>query len=203
MKEEQIISNAAMLFTSFGIRNTSMQKLAKETGISTKTLYSKFPNKDSLVRALVEIGIQKDKVELNRVRGSKEFAIEELLIIRQYFFLKTKSLYPGLIEDLRKFYPDTYRLVSEFLETYRKDWLLENFQRGIKEGHYKRENNSNILSKYLIELTLMVLSRSTLLSDEIERDRVYTVLFENFMYGMTTAKGSQFLDEHFKKYFSI
>lgn len=200
--EEQIIQQASRLFTVYGFRAITMQRLARETGISTKTLYKIFPNKTSVLKTIVELGIEQDRRVIENFTDTREYAIEELLLLFNHFFSKNKELYAGFIDDLKKFQPELYKLIDDYFDNYAEPWLIRNFQRGIEEGHYKKNTDVETMARYLIELSLMALSHSYFPADKFKHGNVYAALYENFMYGIATEKGSAYLDNNFKKYFT-
>lgn len=51
-KSEAILESASTLFRRYGYRRTSMEDIAKETGVSRPSLYSHFANKDEVFRGL-------------------------------------------------------------------------------------------------------------------------------------------------------
>ena len=52
LKRESILSAAELQFSRYGFRRTSMQDIAKETGVSRASLYSYFENKEEIFRSL-------------------------------------------------------------------------------------------------------------------------------------------------------
>jgi len=53
-KREAILDAAELQFTRYGFRRTSMQDIARETGVSRASLYLHFANKEEIFRALAE-----------------------------------------------------------------------------------------------------------------------------------------------------
>ena len=53
-KREAILSASSRLFRRYGYRRTSMEDIAKETGMSRPSVYSYFKNKDEVFRSLSE-----------------------------------------------------------------------------------------------------------------------------------------------------
>ncbi|MDJ0788870.1 MAG: helix-turn-helix domain-containing protein [Myxococcota bacterium] len=52
VKRESILSAAHLQFARYGYRRTSMEDIAKETGVSRASLYSYFENKEEIFRSL-------------------------------------------------------------------------------------------------------------------------------------------------------
>jgi TetR/AcrR family transcriptional repressor of mexJK operon len=62
-KRQQILLCASELLLSLGYNNTSMDAVAKESGVSKQTVYSHFNNKDALFNAVIESKCEMYKVE--------------------------------------------------------------------------------------------------------------------------------------------
>ncbi len=54
LKRESILAAAEVQFSRYGFRRTSMEDIAKETGVSRASLYSYFENKEEIFRSLTE-----------------------------------------------------------------------------------------------------------------------------------------------------
>ena len=62
MKEEQIIEVARELFHKFGFKKVSMDEIAKTSGVTKKTIYTYFKDKDSMFLYFIEEELQKMKI---------------------------------------------------------------------------------------------------------------------------------------------
>lgn len=62
-KRNQILDCASELLLSLGYNKTSMDSVAKESGVSKQTVYSHFNNKDALFNAVIESKCEMYKVE--------------------------------------------------------------------------------------------------------------------------------------------
>ena len=54
-REEKIIEAAVQLFSRYGVKRTSMNDIAAETGIARQTLYNAFSNKDEVLQATIRL----------------------------------------------------------------------------------------------------------------------------------------------------
>jgi len=73
-KRQQILSAASCLFLSEGFANTSMDKVAKASGVSKQTVYSHFDNKDTLFQAAISAKCQSYQLDTSQLMeaGLKE-----------------------------------------------------------------------------------------------------------------------------------
>ncbi|GLR72292.1 TetR/AcrR family transcriptional regulator [Agaribacter marinus] len=80
-KRLQILKSASDLFLSHGYKLTSMDAVAKSSGVSKQTVYSHFANKDSLFNAVIElkcITYQIDSSNLNLSAAPLPDILEEI-----------------------------------------------------------------------------------------------------------------------------
>ena len=54
MKKEQIIEAARKLFYQFGFKKVSMDEIAREAGVTKKTIYMYFNSKEELLKYFIE-----------------------------------------------------------------------------------------------------------------------------------------------------
>ena len=78
--KERIQNKAEELFMQFGIRSVSMDDIANNLGMSKKTVYQYFVDKDELVEAVVQAhisGVQKECVDC---RENAKDAVHEIYL---------------------------------------------------------------------------------------------------------------------------
>lgn len=65
MKEEEILKNAKQLITKYGYKKVSMDEIAKASGVTKKTVYSYFKDKDEILKVflLKEINNMKEIIK--------------------------------------------------------------------------------------------------------------------------------------------
>lgn len=69
MKEEQIIEVARELFHKFGFKKVSMDEIAKEAGVTKKTIYRYFNSKEALLEYFIQEEIQNMKTIIEEVES--------------------------------------------------------------------------------------------------------------------------------------
>ena len=201
--QEKILYKAIELFTIFGFKSVSMDRISKEVGCSTKTLYKFYPNKTIIIKKMVEFGIQRDVKFFEDLDNKDISSIDKFLELHGTFFKRHSSnLYPGMIDDLRKYHPEIFSIIEDFLDNKSEIWIIKNLKTGIKEGYFKKNIRYTILAHYLIELSLASVSQKNFPSERFNPGKVYATMIENFIYGISTAKGLRYLDNNFKRYFS-
>ena len=78
--KERILAKAADLFLRYGIRSITMDEIAAQLGISKKTIYQFFTDKDDMVSAVIDVEIRKNEDECNLSRDQAENAVHQIFL---------------------------------------------------------------------------------------------------------------------------
>ena len=105
MKKDQIIESARLLFHKYGFKKVSMDEIARESGVTKKTIYSYFSSKEDLLKYFIQEEI------LNMKNIVEEVDNKNL----DFFETVNQSIYKLL----------QYRRDKDFLNTITKEaeWL--------------------------------------------------------------------------------
>src|SRR5579864_5297026 len=76
---ERIISGGKELFLKAGIKSVTMDDIAKHLGMSKKTIYQFFKDKNELVTALVKQRLQDDEDEMTEMLNKSGNVIEGMI----------------------------------------------------------------------------------------------------------------------------
>src|ERR1700689_2332661 len=92
--KERILQKATDLFMRYGIRSVTMDEIATQLGISKKTIYQFFTDKDEMVEAVVDQEIQKNEEECRHFRDNSENALHEIFIALEEMEEMLKAMNP-------------------------------------------------------------------------------------------------------------
>jgi TetR/AcrR family transcriptional regulator, cholesterol catabolism regulator len=138
------------LFFRLGIRNLTMDDVARELGMSKKTLYLHVENKEDLVRKVFLMGIEAEKMEQQNIHEKSTDAIHEMLGIAHYVMAQVQQVKPSLLFDLQRYYPESWELMHDFQTKTVKIWIKANVERGINEGFYRADLNAEIVASLYV-----------------------------------------------------
>lgn len=96
----KIFQKSKALFIQEGVRNVTMEKIAKELGISKKTIYCYFENKADLVCQSVKYDIENLESQIEYLTQSSKNAIEEMLIIGDFISKSMDKFKSSRINEL-------------------------------------------------------------------------------------------------------
>jgi AcrR family transcriptional regulator len=130
------------LFFKVGIKRVTMDNVCSELGISKRTLYQKFNDKNHLVKEIFYKDFQNFKSEIKSAQRSSSDAINETCMLFKIIDSKQEEISSSTLYDLKKY----YYLVSEEISMNMNQLVVETFskiiERGILEGHYCKNVDS-------------------------------------------------------------
>ena len=149
--KEKIVVGAADLFMRYGVRSVTMDDVARELGMSKKTLYQSFSNKDELILEVTKSHIAEEKKEFGDIHSESSDAIDELQQLTVCMRKHMANLNPSLLFDLQKYHPSSWQMFLDFKATFIQSQVRENIERGIEEGVYRSSLNADVLAKMRME----------------------------------------------------
>lgn len=199
MREEDklkyIIEESFELFIRQGIRKTSMDMVSRSLGISKKTLYRHVSNKRDLLEKVFEYVDGQIKTRINELLDLNLNAIDNLAKMSLVAITQHQVINPLISFELREFYPPIYQ---DYLDNKKKiiiGYLMENIERGIKEGYYRHNLNKDIVSYlYFQKIEDMHMTASD--REEYSFEDIFTVMFENHIRGIANSKGIKYFEQN-------
>ena len=70
-KKEQVIESARELFSEYGYKRVSMDEIAKKSGVTKKTIYTYFKDKNELIKFFLYEELEKMKFMTKEVNKEK------------------------------------------------------------------------------------------------------------------------------------
>ncbi|MCF6359894.1 MAG: TetR/AcrR family transcriptional regulator [Cyclobacteriaceae bacterium] len=196
MEESKIKEIGEALFMTYGVRSVSMDDIARHLGISKKTLYQHFKDKNELVKKVTESVIGERKSEYEAVTNQAKNAIEELYLMSKCFRSHIEGLNPSLVFDLKKFHTEAWDLFLDFEHITIFESLVDNLKRGKEEGFFRAEISINVLAKLRVEQVHMSFDPHVFPKDEFDFTEVHMQMFEHYVYGLLTIKGLKLFEKY-------
>jgi AcrR family transcriptional regulator len=145
-KRNEIINKSAMIFLRHGIKSVTMDDLARELGMSKKTIYNHFKDKDELVKSIVSTLIERNRTACESGRIKAENAIEALMNISEYSTRLFTEIHTSVFFDLQKYYPEAWSIIKQHRLAFVSNQITQNIIRGQEEGFYISELDPKIMS---------------------------------------------------------
>jgi AcrR family transcriptional regulator len=201
MNEElkNILIRVRDLYNKYGIKSITMDDVARELGISKKTLYQYVCDKDDLVGKYIEYEIELRQVEICRCFQSELNAIEELFEISLFMNKMMREQNPATEYDLKKYYPTHYQNVVKVRRERMFKYLLLNLNKGKEEGLYRQEMNQDVIAKLYLSRSENVHGDNLFTVEEFTSIKLFVELLTYHVRGIATEKGIAVLEKKIKE----
>lgn len=196
----KIIDKAGDMFLKFGFKSVTMDDIAAEMGISKKTIYKYFDNKDHLVddtTMFVQKTIDSVITEIMQ-RGYN--AIEENFAIKNVFKNMFKNAKTSPMFQLKKYYPETFtKLMANEIFTF-SECVMNNLEKGINEKIYRDNIDKEIVMKFYFILVFGVHESELFDSSLSEVVKAEIKVLEYHTRAIATLYGHTILEQELIKY---
>jgi AcrR family transcriptional regulator len=135
--EELIRNKAKELFCSFGLKSVSMDDVARQCGVSKKTLYQHFGDRQALLASIVDSLLAEHAQAALQCRNKAQNAVQELALLLQGPFALLASVNGSFFYELEKFIPQAWEQLRRYRSEEIEPGVRRNLERGIAEGYYR------------------------------------------------------------------
>lgn len=194
-----IIKASYNQFRQLGFKNVTMDDLARQIGISKKTLYEQFENKDELVLESIKFMLENNRIETDAALKSSKNAIEQLISLITIMEKMLRGLNLVSYMDLQRYYPAAYQYLEAFKREHMLTDIIENLKQGITEGLYRNDVNIEVVSRFRLESAMIVFHNNVYPQDKFNIVEVNNELFVHYMYGIASIKGHKLIDKYLNK----
>ncbi len=196
----KILSASVELFRQYGFKTITMDDIARRAGISKKTLYQHFGNKNEVVSESVTWYKCRITENCEATMKEAENAVEGMVRLMGTFDQINRQINPMAMLELERYYPDGYKRFKDSLLTEDVGAIKTNILQGIEEGYYRPDINADFMARYRMELSLITFHPNLLVSYRHELHIVAHEIGEHFLYGIMTPKGEKLYQKYKEKY---
>ena len=193
--KERIIAKAREQFFRYGVKSVTMDDIARELGISKKTIYQHFEDKDAIVHQLMMAEMANDKCEWDELDASSDNVIEKIVksmdIIRQAF----AEINPSAFFDIKKYHPKTWELFQEHKQNFIMESIRKELLQGIEQGFFRTEIKVEILVRMRMEQIEMGFDPQLFPPNKFSLIEVELTMLDHFIRGILTSKGLEMYEE--------
>jgi AcrR family transcriptional regulator len=194
--KDRILQAAIGLFTRNGIKSVSMDDIATHLGISKKTLYKWFENKDQIVSAVIHNHLTGVQGECEGIIGHARNAVDEMVQMMDWAKRQFANVNPNAIHDLRKYYPAAWALFHEHKSGFILQQIQTNLRRGVAEGLYRADLDLEVLSRLRLAQIDVLFDPDIFPHTQFDQMRVQMACNEHFLLGVVSLKGHKLLNEY-------
>lgn len=187
--KERILTAAEQLFWKYGVRSVTMEDIAKQLGISKKTIYQHFTDKEAILYQVMQKKIDSDVTEMHCVATETTNPIEELLMVLEMMRRNQHEVSPNLLIDIKRYYPQAFGLFWQHMDQHLMKHILENIQKGVSQELYRSDINPAILARMRVEQIELAFNNDFFPTNQYSMLEVQRELMHHFVRGMLTEQG--------------
>ncbi len=195
---DKILNKAGEMFLSLGFKSITMDDIARELGVSKKTLYKYFSNKTAIVDASTEAVHNTINDTIIKIKESNFNAIEEEFAVKAIFKEMFKNAKTSPMFQLKKYYPETYTSLMERELCMFRDCNVDNLKKGIEQGFYREGLNIDLIVNFYFTLVFGVFESEMYGGEMQELMKIEYQILEYHIRAIATNKGLQELEKQLK-----
>ncbi len=191
---ERIIVGASELFKTFGIKAVTMDSLASHLGISKRTIYEVFSDKDELLIGVLKWMAERQRELVERILNDSDTAIDAIFKLLEINRNHFQDMSPAFHHDLKKFHYEFLIKRSEKCEMPDYQDNLQVIERGIKEKLFRNDINPDLVNRCLFSLGRSIMDNDLFPFEQFSRSEVVKNAFINYLRGISTSKGIELIN---------
>jgi len=197
--EQKIIQKAIELFRKLGIRNVTMDTLATELGISKRTIYELFKDKNNLVSISIQEMARQNREEVLEIINNSTNVIDAMFQIGRNGQQQRAEMSDAFFDDIKKRFPEInkrFNTDSEYRNSSVSQLLLS---RGVNEGIFRAELNIELVSTFIEQLGSFLHNSEYFTAGNINEKEIMKNIFLPYFRGISTEKGVKLIEQYFSE----
>ena len=196
-KQEIVIKRAAEMIAELGVKSLRVDDLAHDLGVSKRTLYEMFGDKEELLYHSIKYLFKKEEEEVRASVVGEHSGIPALFEMFDAMMARGATR-RRVMENLAKFYPELYERVMTENRDHGLAQLRDKLNCLVEEGLISEMVNIDlsITMFYYTSMGLMRRHGRLVLPNGITEQDAFRYTIVNFFRGIATLKGVTQIDEY-------
>lgn len=194
---DTILEELLKIFKKNGINAYKEEELIKLLDIRSSTFKELFPNKVEMVNKVIRYNNEVQKREHEELLSVAHSAVEEIILLLKHGIKEIQTISPQYIHDLQQHFPEAWQIGTEHLSTYSYYQLFDIINKGILEGHFRKDINIQIVVKIILEQIYLVINPVSFPPEKFDMSEVFRSIYMYYIRGLCTDAGSKVLEEVF------
>lgn len=183
----------------YGIKSMTMDEMARQLGVSKKTLYQYVSDKNDLVECCLTLQQAEEQRKIQEITEKTDNAIEQMLRISKVIIEELSQVHPSIFFDIAKYHPSAMKMISSHKENFVCGCIEQNLINGINQGVYRKNLNAKVISSIYVRTIDIVLNGDLSNQVNMKADQIYSEMIRYHIRGCASEKGLKYLTEIIKK----
>ena len=191
-----LLSKSRELFMKHGVKSLTMDEIAKQMGMSKKTIYQFVENKSDLVKLTMQDFLEEERKLLDSILKSSNNSVDEMITMIEYWLQIVREFNATTLNEVQKYYPETWKMYNEYRFNFMLGLIKGNLKKGVKEGYYREDLDTDIISKVYIMAVEILLNQELFPTKQYTFLSIYREFLGYHLRGIVSAKGLKYIDGH-------
>lgn len=191
---EKIIYNASEMFLNLGFKSVTMDDIARNSGVSKKTIYTHFSNKAELVEAVTSYLFDTICCGIDLIHDQQQNPIIELFEIKKFVMQHLKDEKSSPQYQLQRYYPKIYATLKKKQFDVMQESIKENLVRGIEKGLYRDTIDNDFIARMYFHGMVGIKDKDLFPLQDYSMNTLMNYYLEYHLRGICTEKGVQELE---------
>jgi AcrR family transcriptional regulator len=191
---QKIIEEAATMFRTYGIRAVTMDMLAESLGMSKRTIYEVFKDKDELLKGVLKWMSMKQRELMATIFSESDNVIHAIFKLLGLMTDHFQKMSPAFQMDMKRFHRDIIENQGEKNDFPYFSNNSEILIRGIKEGVFRDDIDIEITNRCMLEVARMSNDKDVFPPDDFLNKDVIRNFYINYLRGISTRKGLELIN---------
>lgn len=194
-KKRELIAQALNVYKKFGIKSVTMDEMARQLGISKKTLYIHVKDKNDLVEQCVAFEHECDIGMIEDISSKGMDAVQEKIEMSRHIIRKIGEFHPSIFFDLARYHPSALKIMQNHKYDVVLGCVRENMAKGVKEKVYRENLDVDVMASIYVASIDAIMSNDHVTRGATRMDAVLSEFFRYHIRGIASKKGLKRLTE--------
>lgn len=197
-QREKVVEHVSQMIRSLGVKSVRMDDVAAGLGMSKRTLYEMFGDKEELLCESVLYMMAQRQLVVKQQVGDCDNMLEVLLksIRLLTYDAKMQDVERRLVYNLKKFYPNVYDKVQRAHTEQGLAGLQFALDRCLEQGYLDPHIDTELMARLFFSTTgVLVGDGNAVIPEGVTREEAFGAMVVNFLRGLSSVKGLQLIDE--------
>lgn len=194
-QQEKWLKRVEELFFNLGIKSLTMDDVARELGISKKTLYSFVENKDDLVAKVMERYMAEQCKVDEVMHAEASNAVDEMVRVIQHIVADLGKMKPNVVHEMQKYHREVWNRINDFQHSYILNLTRQNLEWGRRDGLYRTDFDLETAARFYIAGAMIIFDDRYFPKPPYTYDFLFKEFITNYLHSVVSEKGLQLLKE--------
>ena len=194
-QREYIIERASEMFVANGIKSVRVDDIAQSLGMSKRTLYEMFGDKEELLYLCMSYFLEKQRAGVNLVAKDSSATILEVVLQGFLKMMQYTEVNHRIMNNLQRFYPKVFERIRKESGDVGRTNLRNAIHKCVNEGFFDNKFNMDLAITVLYYTSMGVIARQDFPYPEgVSQHEAFRHIIVCFFRGVATPKGLEIID---------